>query len=180
MEQGSLCFMRGHIDLGESITSDAIGFCEQVYGNIHPELAYQFHSLAIIYHQLAQPLSRRINTYEASAHATGVDKAKMRSDSGIEDDEKLELAKRELQAYLESAARMNRQSVIIAERTLGLDHPDTIQQYADLGILEHAIGNVELGLRLTKHALDLWEITFGPNYPDSLRHVVRLSIQDQT
>lgn len=75
--------------------------------------------------------------------------------------------------YVHLATRMIRQSLIIAERTLGIDSPDTIQQYSDLGLLEQAIGNSIVALRLTKHALYLWTTAYGPNHPTTLNLLVR-------
>lgn len=75
--------------------------------------------------------------------------------------------------YLQTAVRMVRQSVIIAERTFGLDATDTIQQYTDLGLLEQSIGNSRTGLLLTKHALFLWATAYGPHHPSTLNLLVR-------
>jgi protein TIF31 len=85
----------------------------------------------------------------------------------------LEAAKRELRGFVESAVQMNRQSIIVAERTLGADHHTTAQQYVDLAILEHANGNVLLGLKLCRHAIELFEQIYGPNHSEAIRAVVR-------
>jgi protein TIF31 len=77
----------------------------------------------------------------------------------------VESARAEADFYLQQAVRMVRQSIVICERTNGVDSHDTIQQYTDLGLLEHAAGNVDLGLKLSKHAMDLWSASYGPAHP---------------
>lgn len=77
----------------------------------------------------------------------------------------VESARAEADSYLQQAVRMVRQSIVICERTNGIDSHDAIQQYTDLGLLEHAAGNVDLGLKLSKHAMDLWSASYGPAHP---------------
>lgn len=89
------------------------------------------------------------------------------------EEEELKNLKAESDSNAQNAVRMVRQSLIIAERTLGLDSPETIQQYSDLGLLEQAAGNVPVGLRLMKHALGLWTSAYGPHHPSTFNLLVR-------
>jgi protein TIF31 len=172
-EQGSQQIGQGNIAIGEGLVSDAINYYEQIFGSVHPELANRYHELAVSYHQLSQPLIRNISAYETSKEAgTTEARTKAKADTTIESDEMLEAAKRELRGFVESAVQMNRQSIIVAERTLGIDHHTTAQQYVDLAILEHANGNVQLGLKLCRHAIELLEQIYGPNHPEAIRAIV--------
>jgi protein TIF31 len=82
-------------------------------------------------------------------------------------------ARQEHESFLQQAVRMVRQSIVVSERVNGVDSHDAIQQYADLGLLEHGAGNVEVGLRLSKHAMDLWTATYGPRHPTLVTLLVR-------
>lgn len=86
--------------------------------------------------------------------------------------ENADVQRAEAENFFHQAVRMMRQSVIIAERTFGLDSPEAIQNYTDLGLLEQSIGNSEAGMKLTKHALNLWAAVYGPNHPSSLTLLV--------
>ena len=136
----------------------------------------KYHELAVQYHQVAQPLVRTVNVYESGTapNASYEAKAKAKAESGIDSPENLEQVKREMRNFLESAASTNRQSVVVAERSYGVDHSTTAQQYIDLGILEHAIGNVQLGLKLTRYSVDLIDMIYGPGHPDAIRAIVSL------
>lgn len=175
-EQGSRHISQGSLAIGESLATDALAYYEQIFGQVHPELAIRYHELAVLYHQVAQPIVRNVNVYENghAADSTEEDREKAKRDSGIADNDGLLQAKREMTQFWESAVNMNRQSVIIAERTLGLDHPVTAQQYIDLGILEHASGNAALGLKMLRHANDLFSVIYGQGHPDAIRALVSL------
>ena len=177
-ENGSQQLTQGNIQLGESMVSDAINYYEQIFGSVHPELANRYHELAVSYHQLSQPLIRNIGAYETSKEANSTEaRQKAKADTTIESDEMLETAKRELKGFVESAVQMNRQSVIVAERTLGPDHYTTAQQYVDLAILEHANGDIHLGLKLCRHAIELLEQIYGPNHSEAIRAIVSFIYQ---
>ncbi|KAI8320743.1 hypothetical protein GQ54DRAFT_238561, partial [Martensiomyces pterosporus] len=64
------------------------------------------------------------------------------------------------------AAEFMTKSVIISERTVGLDDPLTIHDYLNLALYEHARGNTLLALRLMRHAMDLWNLVNSPDHPD--------------
>lgn len=77
----------------------------------------------------------------------------------------VEAARNELVSFEQSALRMIRQSIVISERTLGLDAHETVQYYSDLGLLEHSSGNHDAALRYTMHALNLWTCVARPYHP---------------
>ncbi|KAK4057736.1 Intracellular distribution of mitochondria [Microbotryomycetes sp. JL221] len=156
-------FNQGAIDLASEQAQDALQMCEQVLGSVHPEASLKYHDLAILYHQLSNSLARKLQYHAAAQQAlqandiSDEDKDKY-SGLVIED---AEAVRAQQEAYTLSAVRMARQGVIIAERTLGLDAPETIQQYTDLGLLEQLVGNSDAGMRYTKHAMLLWANAYG-------------------
>ncbi|KAJ2782746.1 Intracellular distribution of mitochondria [Coemansia interrupta] len=64
------------------------------------------------------------------------------------------------------AAEFMTKAVVISERTVGLDNPLTIHNYLNLALYEHARGNTLVGLRLMRHALDLWNLVNSADHPD--------------
>ncbi|KAF1832879.1 hypothetical protein BDW02DRAFT_404834 [Decorospora gaudefroyi] len=67
-----------------------------------------------------------------------------------------------------SALELAHKAVIVSERTLGLDHADTVLAYLNLGLFEHASGNTKAALIYVRHALELWKIIYGADHPDSI------------
>ena len=65
------------------------------------------------------------------------------------------------------AVELQRNSLIVAERTLGLDHPDTIQQYINLGYFEFRKGNVNAGMKLVAYGLQQWDMLAKEKHPES-------------
>ncbi|GAA5919909.1 hypothetical protein JCM6882_005487 [Rhodosporidiobolus microsporus] len=180
---GQRAISEGQVELGEALVNDALQLCEQVFGAVHPEQAQKYHSLGIVWHSLASRILSQIRTHEVAEQAL--------KDLAPEDREQHEARISELllpnvaearadhEAYLQQAVRMVRQSIVISERVNGVDSHDAIQQYADLGLLEHAAGNVTAGLKLSKHAMDLWTAAYGPRHPSlvSLLNNVAAMIQ---
>ncbi|GAA5828024.1 hypothetical protein JCM11251_005695 [Rhodosporidiobolus azoricus] len=180
---GQRAISEGQVEIGEQVVNDALQLCEQVFGAVHPEQAQKYHSLGIVWHSLASRILSQIRTHEVGEQAL--------KELGPEDREQHEARIRDLllpnvdearadhEAYLQQAVRMVRQSIVISERVNGVDSHDAIQQYADLGLLEHAAGNVHLGLKLSKHAMNLWTAAYGPRHPSlvSLLNNVSAMIQ---
>ncbi|GAA5974362.1 hypothetical protein JCM11641_005234 [Rhodosporidiobolus odoratus] len=167
--QGLRAIQEGQVEMGEAITNEALHFCEQVYGAVHSEQATKYHSLGIAWHGLASRVFSQIRTHEIAEQAL---KDMLPEDREAHETRIRDLlmpnvaeARTEADMYVQQAARMVRQSIVVSERVSGPDSHDAIQQYADLGLLEHAAGNVEDGLKLTKHAMNLWTATYGPNHP---------------
>jgi len=65
-----------------------------------------------------------------------------------------------------TALRLQRQAVIIAERTLGVWHAETLGYYFSLAMLENLEGNTSGSLRYFRHVLDMWEVIHGPGHPE--------------
>ncbi|KAK4706107.1 protein TIF31, partial [Phenoliferia sp. Uapishka_3] len=181
---GTAALDKGSFELGQEMVQDALNFYEQVFGSVHQEAASRFHTLGIMYHNLAQGALRRVQTHE-----TAEDQLKsMTPEARVEGAKRLQeyllenpdAQRAEADNFLQSAVRMLRQSVIIAERTFGLDSPEAIQHYSDLGLLEQAVGNSDTGMRLTKHALSLWASAYGPDHPSSLNLLSNVASMVQT
>ena len=67
---------------------------------------------------------------------------------------------------LATALRLQRQAVIIGERTLGVYHPETCSYYFNLAMLEHLEGNTIVSLRYFRHVLEIWDVVHGPGHPE--------------
>ena len=65
-----------------------------------------------------------------------------------------------------TALRLQRQAVIIAERTLGIWHSETLGYYFSLAMLENLEGNAQASLRYFKHVLDMWGVIHGSDHPE--------------
>ena len=177
-ENGLGLIGRGQIANGEACVTEALGYYEQVHGALHPEIATRYHELAVLYHQIAGPLAHTTAIFETGhlSSSTPEERAAANAESGYKNTQAFEAAKHELTVYLDNAARMNRQSVILSERCIGLDHPETIQNFIDLAILEHANDHFELALKFSYYALALSRLVSGPSHPDANRILVIKSL----
>lgn len=167
--QGQRAIHENHTEVGEALVNDALHLCEQIFGAVHPEAAEKYHTLGIMWHNLAQRIIRALRTHEAAEQTLRDLPAQEREQYEAEVKNLLmpdpEGARAEVEAYLQQAVRLVRQSIVISERTYGIDSADAITQYSDLGLLEQQAGNVTLGLQLTRHAMDLYVATYGPKHP---------------
>jgi protein TIF31 len=73
-----------------------------------------------------------------------------------------------------------RKSVIIAERTLGLDASETVLAYLNLGLLEHAQGHTDVALRYVLHALELSKTAYGADHPETITMVTNGAVMLQS
>lgn len=67
-----------------------------------------------------------------------------------------------------AAVELARKAVIVSERTVGVDSTETILNYLNLGLFEHANGDTKAALAYIKHAFALWRIIYGDGHPDSV------------
>ncbi|KAH8815786.1 clustered mitochondria-domain-containing protein [Xylogone sp. PMI_703] len=79
----------------------------------------------------------------------------------------------------EAAVELARKSVIVSERTLGVDNAETLLSYLNLGLFGHANGDTKLALGYIKHALELWKVIYGPNHPDSITTINNAAVMLQ-
>ncbi|BGP44233.1 Intracellular distribution of mitochondria [Rhodotorula kratochvilovae] len=167
--QGTRAIMEQQLDLGEALVNDALHLAEQVFGAVHPEAAQKYHQLGIVWHNLAQRTLSALRTHDMAEQALKELPAENREQHEAGLKELLlpnpDASRQEAEAYLQQAVRLVRQSIVVAERTSGIDSHEAITQYTDLGLLEHAAGNYDVALKLTKHAADLWAAAYGPNHP---------------
>lgn len=78
------------------------------------------------------------------------------------------------------AVELAHKSVIIFERTLGLDASETVLGYLNVGLFEHANGNTKVALVYVRHALQLWKLIYGLNHPDSITTINNIAVMLQT
>ena len=79
-----------------------------------------------------------------------------------------------------SALELAHKAVIVSERTLGVDHADTVLAYLNVGLFEHASGNTKAALTYLRHALELWKIIYGPGHPDSVTTINNAAVMLQS
>ncbi|KAJ9629907.1 Intracellular distribution of mitochondria [Taxawa tesnikishii (nom. ined.)] len=78
-----------------------------------------------------------------------------------------------------AAVELARKAVIISERTLGVDHAETVLSYLNLSLFEHASGNTKNALAYVRHALDLWKLVYGIKHPDSITTINNAAVMLQ-
>lgn len=77
------------------------------------------------------------------------------------------------------AVELARKSVVVSERTLGIDSSETILSYLNLGLFEHANGNTTAALAYIRHAFGFWRIVFGDGHPDSVTTMNNVAVMLQ-
>ncbi|KAL7271967.1 Intracellular distribution of mitochondria [Rhizina undulata] len=78
-----------------------------------------------------------------------------------------------------AAVELARKAVIVSERTLGVDASETILNYLNLGLFEHANGNTKAALAYIKHAFGFWRIVYGDGHPDSVTTMNNVAVMLQ-
>ncbi|KAJ1026905.1 hypothetical protein NDA16_002199 [Ustilago loliicola] len=167
-EAGRISISRGDRDLGLELLLEGVSFHEQVYGLVHPEVARCYALFASIVHHLASMV--------AMERAELINQAKAENKELTEADlppvnEHLNMA---------NAVRYQRQAVTVSERTLGLDHPETLNQYMNLAVLERSAGNTRESLLCQRRVLELWSLLYGKEHPDCINALsnVALTLQN--
>jgi protein TIF31 len=85
---------------------------------------------------------------------------------------KLSLIYNQLEEMRPTACDLARKAVIISERTLGLDHQETILNYLNWALCEHSNGNTKAALGFITHVLSIWRNLFGEGHPDEITMTV--------
>lgn len=62
--------------------------------------------------------------------------------------------------------RLQRNAVIIAERTHGLYHQETAMYLQNLAMIEHHAGQYERSLKYFVECLEIWDVLYGRDHPD--------------
>jgi protein TIF31 len=140
-EAGRNTIARGNADLGLEFMAEAISLYENIHSVIHPEVASAYNQYSSTLHQLARLKIQQLSPENLDPEQPlGID--------------------------IGGALRLQRQAVIIAERTLGVYHADTVGYYFNLAMLENLEGNALAALRYFKHCLTLWDIVYGEGHPE--------------
>lgn len=63
---GRRAIIENQLEVGQDLVTDALTLYEQIHGAVHPELATRYHSLGIMYHNIVQSLSRKIQLHDAA------------------------------------------------------------------------------------------------------------------
>jgi protein TIF31 len=128
--------------------AEALSLYESIHSVVHPEVAAAYNQYSSTLHQLARLKIQQL------------------SPENLDPDQPLGID-------IGAALRLQRQAVIIAERTLGVYHADTVGYYFNLAMLENLEGNALAALRYFKHCLTLWDIIYGEGHPEVNTILVR-------
>ncbi|XP_076904447.1 clustered mitochondria protein-like [Bidens hawaiensis] len=78
-----------------------------------------------------------------------------------------------------SAIMQQHKELIINERCLGLDHPDTAHSYGNMALFYHGLNQSELALRHMSRALLLLSLSSGPDHPDVAATYINVAMMYQ-
>ena len=156
---------RGDIPLGLEIMLEGVQFYEQIHSVIHPEVGMVYNHYASTLYQIAR-LKVQQNQAAAAAAAAAAATAGDAEAQAAAQAEAQALAEKPLGLDVATAVRLQKQAIIIAERTLGVYHADTANYYFNLAMLENLEGNAQQGLRYFRHCLLLWDVIYGPGHPE--------------
>lgn len=77
------------------------------------------------------------------------------------------------------AIMQQHKELIINERCLGLDHPDTAHSYGNMALFYHGLNQTELALRHMSRALILLSLSSGPDHPDVAATFINVAMMYQ-
>ncbi|KAL2936565.1 Clustered mitochondria protein [Bienertia sinuspersici] len=77
------------------------------------------------------------------------------------------------------AIMQQHKELIINERCLGLDHPDTAHSYGNMALFYHGLNQTELALRHMARALLLLSLSSGPDHPDVAATFINVAMMYQ-
>ena len=140
-EAGRATVNRGSLDLGLEFLLESVQLYENIHSVIHPEVAMAYNQYAATIHQLA-----RLKIQQLAA-----ENADPEQPLGLD---------------VSTAIRLQRQAIIIAERTLGVYHSETCSFYFNLAMLENLEGDGQASLKYFRHVLTLWDVIYGPGHPE--------------
>ncbi|GER39391.1 clustered mitochondria protein homolog [Striga asiatica] len=77
------------------------------------------------------------------------------------------------------AIMQQHKELIINERCLGLDHPDTAHSYGNMALFYHSLNQTELALQHMSRALLLLNLSCGPDHPDVASTFINVAMMYQ-
>lgn len=174
-DAGRIAFARGDRELGTELLLEGIGFHEQVYGLVHPETAKCYSLFATLVHHYSVEFARDAVKKAQSKEAKEKGEApEAKDDDGPADEELPPIVKETF--TIENALRFQRQAVTVSERTLGLDHPDTMVQYINLSVLERSANNYDVALLYQERIMELWQLLYGRDHPDAVHTLSSIAL----
>jgi protein TIF31 len=141
MEDVRNMISRGNMDSGLEFMLEGVQTYENIHSIIHPEVAAAYNQYSSTLYQLARlKIQSMSNETTDSEQPLGLD--------------------------INTGIRLQRQAVIIAERTLGVYSPEVASYYLQLAMLENLEGSAQLSLRYFRHALTVWDVIYGQGHPE--------------
>ena len=149
-EYGRATIHRGPMELGLEFLLESVQLYESIHSVIHPQVAAAYNQYALTIHSLARMKIQQMASENANPEQPlGLD--------------------------ISTALRLQRQAVIIAERTLGVYTAETCSYYFNLAMLESLEGNALTSLKYFRHVLEMWNVIYGPGHPETNTILVSLS-----
>ena len=186
-EAGRISFVRGEREIGTELMLESIGFYEQVYGLVHPETGKCYSKFASFLHHYAAEFAIKA-ARKASADSNqgssadgdriGTNDTGSADGNKTEHDDQLPEVVKEV-FTLENALRFQRQAVTVSERTLGLDHPETMTQYMNLAMMEQSSAKLDDALRYQERVMQLWQLLYGRDHPDVVHTLSSIALMLQ-
>lgn len=75
----------------------------------------------------------------------------------------------------DNARRLARKAIILAERTMGVDAPETMLFLLNLAQFEHQAGNTVGALHIIRYVMNLWSVVSGSDHPDTLTTITHVA-----
>ncbi len=163
IESGRACLQRGERDLGIELMIEGLGFSEQIYGTIHPEVSRAYAQYAQAIHHQVSLLSMEVQQQRAKAQAEGKEAEDIVLSPLVADN-----------LTMANALRFQRQAVTIAERMIGIDAQETLHQWINLAVIERLNRDNEAALVCQKRVLELWDIIHGLEHPESVQSLLHV------
>ncbi|PKA56552.1 Clustered mitochondria protein [Apostasia shenzhenica] len=80
---------------------------------------------------------------------------------------------------MKGAITQQHKELIINERCLGLDHPDTAHSYGNMALFYHGLNQTELALKHMSRTLLLLGLSAGPDHPDVAATFINIAMMYQ-
>ncbi|GBG58709.1 hypothetical protein CBR_g110 [Chara braunii] len=80
---------------------------------------------------------------------------------------------------LQNAVVQQHKELIINERVLGADHPDTAHSYGNMALFYHGLGHTDLALKHMQRTLHLLNVACGPDHPDVAATFINVAMMYQ-
>ena len=155
-------------EAGLELMYEGVSLFEQVYTPLHAEVAKAFNGYVVAKHQMIKATSTLESMNNEKESKENENNENNEKEQKSKEEKELEKEQNESLEH-EQCLKLQRNAVIISERTLGIDHHETLSFIQNLAFLEISAGNVMNSLNYFKYAIELWNRIYGNNHPEILQ-----------